>query len=231
MANAEAKQSFPYIPAKSWWDLRRKFQQSIPKLVTNDYLVTAIGISEASAAKLVTALRVVELIDADGKPTDLAKDWRDDAHYKSACDKMVASVYPAALKDAVSDPVNERDSVQKWFMRNADIGEVAAKQATAFYVLLSQGDPAQQAQAASKANGDAATKTPRQKTPRSQPASTQPVPAPQPAAHGSHSIREPKGPALHIDIQVHIAADAKPDQIDQIFASMAKHLYAKTHAE
>lgn len=32
-------------------------------------------------------------------------------------------------------------------------------------------------------------------------------------------------PALHIDIQIHISADAKPEQIDQIFASMAKHLY------
>lgn len=34
-------------------------------------------------------------------------------------------------------------------------------------------------------------------------------------------------PSVHIDIQIHIAADAKPAQIDQIFASMAKHLYGK----
>ena len=32
-------------------------------------------------------------------------------------------------------------------------------------------------------------------------------------------------PSLHIDIQIHIASDASTDQIDQIFASMAKHLY------
>ena len=32
-------------------------------------------------------------------------------------------------------------------------------------------------------------------------------------------------PALHIDVQIHISADAKPEQIEQIFASMAKHLY------
>lgn len=35
-------------------------------------------------------------------------------------------------------------------------------------------------------------------------------------------------PSLHIDIQIHISADASPDQIDQIFASMAKHLYKVT---
>lgn len=33
------------------------------------------------------------------------------------------------------------------------------------------------------------------------------------------------GPSLHIDMQVHISADSTPEQIDQIFASMAKHLY------
>lgn len=34
-------------------------------------------------------------------------------------------------------------------------------------------------------------------------------------------------PAVHIDIQIHISSDAKPEQIDQVFASMAKHLYNK----
>lgn len=34
-------------------------------------------------------------------------------------------------------------------------------------------------------------------------------------------------PKLHIDIQIHISPDASPEQIDQIFASMAKHLYNK----
>jgi len=33
------------------------------------------------------------------------------------------------------------------------------------------------------------------------------------------------GPNIHLDIQVHIPADASLEQIDAIFASMAKHLY------
>ena len=32
-------------------------------------------------------------------------------------------------------------------------------------------------------------------------------------------------PDIHLDFQIHIAGDTKPDVIDQIFASMAKHLY------
>lgn len=34
-------------------------------------------------------------------------------------------------------------------------------------------------------------------------------------------------PSVHIDIQIHIPPDASTDQIDQIFASMAKHLYGR----
>jgi hypothetical protein len=39
------------------------------------------------------------------------------------------------------------------------------------------------------------------------------------------------GPALHIDIQIHISADASGEQIDQIFASMSKHLYGSKKPE
>lgn len=40
-----------------------------------------------------------------------------------------------------------------------------------------------------------------------------------------NEITEKSGfPNLHINIQIHISADSAPEQIDQIFASMAKHL-------
>ena len=31
-------------------------------------------------------------------------------------------------------------------------------------------------------------------------------------------------PSLHINIQIHISPDSSPEQIDQIFESMSKHL-------
>ena len=45
------------------------------------------------------------------------------------------------------------------------------------------------------------------------------VPLPMPA------VSVQSAPSLHLDIQIHIASDASPDQIEAIFASMAKHLY------
>lgn len=44
-------------------------------------------------------------------------------------------------------------------------------------------------------------------------------------AENGKTAWETKRPALHIDIQVHIDATASAEQIDQIFASMARHLY------
>ena len=34
-------------------------------------------------------------------------------------------------------------------------------------------------------------------------------------------------PALHVDVQIHIDASASPDQIEQIFVSMARYLYGR----
>ena len=46
-----------------------------------------------------------------------------------------------------------------------------------------------------------------------------------PAAETDKNIDSINRPNLHIDLQIHISPDSTPDQIDTIFASMAKHLY------
>jgi len=35
-------------------------------------------------------------------------------------------------------------------------------------------------------------------------------------------------PSVHIDLQIHISPEATPEQIEQIFASMRRHLYGST---
>ncbi len=41
----------------------------------------------------------------------------------------------------------------------------------------------------------------------------------------------PKGPEVHIDINIHIASDSSPEHIDAVFASMAKHFYSRTEEQ
>ena len=38
---------------------------------------------------------------------------------------------------------------------------------------------------------------------------------------------KPNDPSVHIDIQIHIDSSATSEQIDQLFESMARHLYRR----
>lgn len=44
-------------------------------------------------------------------------------------------------------------------------------------------------------------------------------------------IKENYFPSIHIDVQIHISSEAKAEQIDQIFASMNKHLFMRNRSE
>jgi hypothetical protein len=52
------------------------------------------------------------------------------------------------------------------------------------------------------------------------------VPPQTPLISHSHS-----GPAVHIDIQIHISPESTAQQIDKIFESMSKHLYGRKDDE
>jgi hypothetical protein len=210
------------IPVKSWWDLRRSFGRSLPDEVNARYLATVLGISERAAANLQPNLRRVGLIDDRGVPTDRAVMWRDDTHYAEVCAAIVADVYPKELRDAAPPPDPGRDRVVSWFARTTRTGQAASSQMARLYLLLAE---ANLEDAASSV--EASTRQARERPPRTrsaQPAKLEGVRARNLADLAAAST---DNPSVHIDIQVHIDASASPGQIDQIFSSMAKHLYRR----
>ena len=60
------------------------------------------------------------------------------------------------------------------------------------------------------------------------PVSVSPMPAVDANAPIMPTVAASPTPSVHIDLQIHISPDASPDQIDSIFASMAKHLYGRS---
>ena len=236
MTASQEKRIYPYVPARAWWDLRKRFVQAPPGRVTRDYLQSVLGTGENAASDVLGALKSLGLVAEDGRLTQVAHDWRSDEHYSDACRKMIEAVYPSELLDAFPEDNPSRDAVQKWFLRNTGTGENAAYKRALMYVLLKQADPnppepARAAKAAAKSDGvaqrQARTAPPRPaRAAKAAPATTEHVSpiAPPPTDEGK-LVRDAGSPSLHIDVQVHIAADASADQIDQIFASMAKHLY------
>ncbi len=216
------------LPINHWWGLRKKFKQSIPGVVTDTYLATVLDMKVDSArANVLPFLRQLGIIDDEGKTGERAKLWRDDERYPDVCKEILQEVYPQELLEAVPDPDQDRARAERWFANHTGSGEAAAGRMASLYSVLVQAD-------ASKAPEDRVRKIaqeqPTAKREKKAPANekqakSEPVPARNPAAQGQ--VAQPLAPGININLQVHISADSTPDQIDQIFASMAKHIYQR----
>ncbi len=195
---------------------------------------TGRAISALMAAGDPLALRAVGLIDADGRPTDLAHAWRSDEEYAEAAHQMLEAIYPPQLRDALPPPSPDKDAVERWFMRNTGVGGGAARKMGTLYRLICEADPTAQdrapateerpARRAARAGGEdgqgRASGRRAQARPRVQAQTRRESAEPSPTP-------ELPAPGLHIDVQVHIPTDASADQIDRIFESMARHLYGR----
>ena len=226
MVASQERQSYKSIPTKNWWTIRKKFAQAMPAKVTTGYLRSILTLDEGAAQNLLAPLRSIGLIDPEGKPTELANDWRSDSHYADACERIVTATYPQELLDAFPDRSPDRTAVQNWFKRVGHLGEAAAGKLAVFFILLRQADVT--AQEDLSATGQAKPRRVKRvshgASERTNDRSAQDRTT---TTSSSSQAPSPPLPQLHIDIQIHISADAKPDQIDQVFASMAKHLYER----
>jgi hypothetical protein len=227
MAEELSRRSYPQIPSKNWWDLRRRFQQTMPGRVDASYLQTVLDVGEGHARNLIPQLRVIGLIDDAGKITPLANEWRDDETYAAACQEIVQRVYPPDLTDALPPPSPDPAATARWFSRTLSVGQSAARRLSAFYRLVASGDVTdQQSERKRETDDDGAKRTAAK---RQTGARTRQVTASDTATVTEKGTVEKRGeaPSFHIDVQVHIPPDATADQIDTIFAAMAKHLYQR----
>ncbi|MDR6613089.1 DUF5343 domain-containing protein [Leifsonia sp. 1010] len=232
---ATSTKGYPYVSANVWSELRLRFQKSVPAKVTPSYLQSALGFNTEKAARnLIPQLKTIGLIDAEGVPTDLAKRFRIDTEYAAAAQEIVQNVYPEELRDLYPGPSENAADVTAWFMRHTGGGQASAGIQARFYLsLVSRNLPSTERQAKA-ANGDgptpkraqrktAAEKPKRKDETNSADASIQANPGA--GAESKQGAPQTKLPNLHVDVQVHISADASTEQIDAVFASMAKHLY------
>lgn len=242
----EKKKGYPKIPRANWFLLRDKFKQRTPERVSPSYIASALSMGEASAsANIIPPLRAFGLIDDEGKPSDLAYDWRDDSKYAEVCKQILETTYPQELRDLFHDASTPAKNIESWFARDAKVGQAAARAYAATYLMLLEADLAKaKEQNGSKPKAANAAGKPAKATSKA-PAPTKAakaVPAAAaPAAHeaaksgnehggpgGDGDGRRGFSPKLHVDIQIHISPDSSPEQIDKIFESMAKHLPFKS---
>lgn len=222
------------MPARQWWAIRDRFKRSMPSQITPSFLESALGVNEGTARDLINQMRYLKLLDAEGKPTAIAEDWRHDDTYASACASILKAVYPEELQHVAPPPVEDRATAQRWLGRRKRVGENAALKMAITYQLVAAAnlegapDPSKansRPRPTERARGKASTSGDRARATASAPSSGRAEAQPPAPAAEARPQRAARGPSLHIDVQIHIAADATPAQIDQIFASMAKHLY------
>ncbi|MEC4677377.1 MAG: DUF5343 domain-containing protein [Nitrospirota bacterium] len=220
----EKKKGFPKIANSNWFGLREKLKQRVPAKLSLSYVASALGMTEASArANVVTPLRAFGLIGEDGKPTELAYDWRDDSKYGTVCDELIGNIYPQELRDLFHEPTAPLEDITVWFMRQGKVGQAAAKMHAGTYLMLLQKDPA-----LAKEPTKIGTKPNRKKQSAASKEKKKPAATVNKAQNDNAEEKEgdtiPFGPSLHIDVQVHISPESTPEQIDKIFEAMAKHL-------
>lgn len=218
----EDRKRYPTIPEKAWWTLRERFKKAIPARVDPAYLASVLGVTPHSAqVNILPALKVMGILDPEGKPTDLAVKWRDDDQYPKVCATIRERVYPRELLD-VAPTAGDRKEAERWFSNNSKGGASLVGKLTRVYALLTEGSPKR---------GTGLPAGPPIRSPRTT-ASNKPVAAsrpPRPKAGAddrdtAEAGRAGRIPSIHFNVQVHISPDASPEQVEQIFASMGKHL-------
>lgn len=198
------------VPGKLEGLLDKVRDTGIPDVANTKWLLT-IGYKSSNDRGLVRILSFIGFIDDSGTPTDLWKKYRGKNHKQVLAEgiqlgyRELFNIYPDAYN-------RSNDELENFFSTRSSAGkQVISKTVSTFKTLCDLADfksiPTKIEQITSSKKSDVPKTV------------VEPMPAP------PNSKASQPSPSLHIDIQIHISSDASPEQIDQIFASMAKHLY------
>lgn len=181
----------------------------IPDIATNKWL-EASGFKSSNDRKMLNVLKFVGFMDDSGKPTELWKRYRGKDHKVVLADG-VREGYSELFRYYPNACIRSQEDLQNYFGTKTSSGmQVLSKMARTFLVLCSLSDfeaIETEEEISASVSDDVHEVVPRTTQPEAYPSTSRIV------------------PPLHIDVQIHIASDATIEQIDQIFASMAKHLY------
>ena len=207
-----AEFAYTTVPGKIAPLLQKIREVGIPSKVSIQWLKT-IGFTSSNDNSLVPVLKQVGFVDSSGVPKPTWSQFRG-AKHKEVLGEAIRSgyselfaVYPDADQRTPSD-------LEHVFSTSSTAGkQVIHKTVSTFKALCDSATfGIERTDVGPKLSAESIH---------------EPVQA-QPAA--KHQAGITTGPSVHIDIQVHIAPESSPEQIEQIFKSMAKHLYGKGDA-
>lgn len=223
-----ASNGYPKLTAKAWAALRSRAAAAPSTKFTPATVAALMNMAnpKSAADNTVYPMRRLGLIDEEGALTARGNKWRTDGTFSDACQEIVDDVYPDELATlADGDGLPDAQQVRTWFDHKG-YGESNARQMAATYVMVAGKQIPEVPASEPKKAASSKAKQPSKKASSS--TGTAPTSGKVEIADPKEERVEPRvagGPNVHLDIQIHIPADASVEQIDQIFASMARHLY------
>lgn len=205
---------FPYaaVPSKLESLLDKIKTVGIPEKATKTWL-HSIGLKSSNDRSLLPIVEFIGLVDSSRHPTNSWSEFRQGSKSQTVLAAAIKRGYASLYNVHADAHLRSEEELKDFFKAHSTAGEQAIMRTVkTFQVLCSLADfnspSANGASASQSGNGTSVD-------------SSGPLVAP------PQNIESPV-PALHIDVQVHISAEASESQIDKIFESMAKHLYGKT---
>jgi hypothetical protein len=202
--------AYTTVPGKVPTLLAKIRQVGVPPKVTLQWL-KPIGLTSSNDTSLIPVLKAIGFVDGSGAPTSKWAQYRG-SDYKRVLGDALREGYAdlfAVYADANTRSHSDLDHV---FRTSTSAGEQVVSKTVGTFKALA----AEAVFPALGENSELHSDTPLH------------VPAGQPPQATS---RGPRQPSVHIDVQVHISPEASAEQIDQVFASMAKHLYGAARHE
>lgn len=203
--------AYTTVPGKISSLLAKIRSNGVPKKVDGVWL-KAIGFTSSNDKSLLPVLRSIDFVDGSKAPTERWRLYRG-ADSETVLGEAIRHAYSDLYE--IYDDAHDRSNgeIANVFKTKSSAGDQAiGKQVGTFKSLVSEAkfvvsarvpSPVEPSSASGNENGTPSASAPKSAT--------------------SNNAT----PSLHIDLQVHISPEASADQIDKIFASMAKHLYRK----
>lgn len=202
--------AYTTVPGKIKPLLDKMREVGIPPKATVQWLKT-IGFTSSNDASLLGMLKAVGLVDGTNVPTPIWSAYRG-AKHKVVLGEAIQRGYAELF--AVYPDAGQRSNtdLEHVFATSTSAGkQVISKTVASFKALCECAEFG----AIGETDGQSMhTTAPLHVAVTENPASSKVV-----ATNGVI------GPSVHIDLQIHVSPEATPEQIDQIFKSMAKHLY------
>jgi hypothetical protein len=224
------KARYPQIPSTVWWGVRAILQKTPSATIDERLLGVQLGVQEAASRAYINELKSVGILTDESKASPLAQKWRLDESYAEAVTEIIEDVYPEGLRHLAPPGDAERQKVVSWFLREG-LGQGAAGNKAATYLLLASLTPNEAPKPTSKASPESNSK------PRQAKGQQMVKPKREAAAGDDQSrqdnqdkdVRRTRGGVetlpLNVNVQIHISADAGSEQIESIFQAMRRYLY------